>query len=152
MELKPCPFCGKIPKRFGYANAYRCEQCSKNSGWMSRDDWNTRTPDVAKLLEKLKEYEEREASIACAEIEQTANDDIAQRIVEENAKLQYELNTLRDRVAQVGTIQDNTAKLSADLETMIKAYRIATDTAGTFTRDEVANTLTKADAIAGGKL
>jgi hypothetical protein len=42
-ELKPCPFCGETPKQFGNTNAYRCEQCGKNSGWMSKDAWNTRS-------------------------------------------------------------------------------------------------------------
>lgn len=41
-ELKPCPTCGKPPIQFGVLNAYRCEKCAKNSGWMSEKDWNTR--------------------------------------------------------------------------------------------------------------
>ena len=40
--LKPCEHCGKQPVRFGLADAYRCEPCMKNSGWMSKKDWNHR--------------------------------------------------------------------------------------------------------------
>ena len=41
--LKPCEHCGKQPVKFGLADAYRCEPCMKNQGWMSRRDWNRRS-------------------------------------------------------------------------------------------------------------
>jgi hypothetical protein len=42
---------------------------------------------IASLNVRLKAYEEREASIACAELEQSANDHLAKQICDENARL-----------------------------------------------------------------
>ena len=58
--LKPCEHCGKQPVRFGLADAYRCEPCMKNSGWMSKKDWNRRaqSPPVAQVEVYRKALEE----------------------------------------------------------------------------------------------
>ena len=45
-ELKPCPWCGEMPTVFGQTDAYRCEPCMKNQGWMSRRDWNRRSQEA----------------------------------------------------------------------------------------------------------
>lgn len=49
--LKPCEHCGKQPVRFGLADAYRCEPCMKNSGWMSKKDWNHRRSQEAPVAQ-----------------------------------------------------------------------------------------------------
>jgi len=60
--------------------------------------------ELAKVREKLPSDEEitkmqeREASIACAEIEQSANDDIAKRICDENESLKVENERLTNWV------------------------------------------------------
>jgi hypothetical protein len=52
-ELKPCPTCGNLPTRFSNTDAFRCEKCGKNSGFLSRKDWNTR-PIEDSLGEELR--------------------------------------------------------------------------------------------------
>ena len=60
--LKPCEHCGKQPVRFGLADAYRCEPCMKNSGWMSKKDWNhrlaTEEQRLRELLQELWDWKE----------------------------------------------------------------------------------------------
>jgi hypothetical protein len=67
--LAPCPWCGRQPEQFSVHNAYRCPECSKNSGWLSFEHWQRRAdpaPDEVR--------EERSALLTprCAEDQETA--------------------------------------------------------------------------------
>ena len=65
-ELKPCPWCGEMPTVFGQTDAYRCEPCMKNSGWMSKKDWNHRhATEEQGLREFLEEMEHADFNCDC---------------------------------------------------------------------------------------
>lgn len=58
-ELLPCPFHGGQPEQFKYMDAFRCDDCAANQGWLSKKEWNTRvtSPEVEKFSEEQRANE-----------------------------------------------------------------------------------------------